>query len=86
VDGKLDLGFGPLQQDFIYATMVSADLTARIVDRYGRLAGRAPDRERIALLFEALRLSELAQNADDPHWGPRGLETVAALSAGSRFG
>jgi len=81
-----DSGFGPLQQDFIYATMVSADLTARIVDRYGRLAGRAPDRERIALLFEVLRLSELAQNADDPHWGPRSLETVAALSAGSRFG
>jgi aminoglycoside phosphotransferase (APT) family kinase protein len=75
-----DSGFGQLQQEFIYAEMVSPDLAARIVDRYETLTGRLLDRERIALLFEVLRLSELAQNADDAHWGPISLESVRALS------
>jgi aminoglycoside phosphotransferase (APT) family kinase protein len=75
-----DSGFGPLQQEFIYANMISPDLAGRIIGRYEILTGRALDRERIALLYEVLRLSELAQSADDPHWGPIGLETVRALS------
>jgi aminoglycoside phosphotransferase (APT) family kinase protein len=74
-----DSGFGQLQQEFIYSNMVSPDLTARIVGRYEILTGRSLDRERIALLFEALRLSELAEHADDAHWGPIALETVGAL-------
>lgn len=75
-----DSGFGPLQQEFIYSNMISPDLTARIIGRYEALSGRSLDRERIALLFQVLRLSELAKNADDPHWGPISLETVRVLS------
>ena len=75
-----DSGFGPLQQEFIYSNMISPDLTARIIDRYETITGRSLDRGRIAALFEVLRLSELASNAEDAHWGPISLETVRALS------
>jgi aminoglycoside phosphotransferase (APT) family kinase protein len=75
-----DSGFGQLQQEFIYSNMVSPDLTSRIIGRYESLTGRSLDRERIGLLFQVLRLSELAQNAADAHWGPISLETVRTLS------
>ena len=75
-----DSGFGQLQQEFIYSNMISPDLTARIIGRYETLMGRLLDRERIALLFEVLRLSELAELTDDAHWGPIALQTVRALS------
>jgi aminoglycoside phosphotransferase (APT) family kinase protein len=75
-----DSGFGQLQQEFIYSNMISPDLTARIIGRYEILTGRTLDRERIALLFQVLRLSELAERADDDQWGPITLETVRALS------
>ncbi|HLZ82466.1 MAG TPA: phosphotransferase [Caulobacteraceae bacterium] len=78
-----DSGFGQLQQEFIYSNMISPDLTARIIGRYETLTGRLLDRERIALLFEVLRLSELAEHAGDAHWGPIALETVRTLSEAS---
>jgi aminoglycoside phosphotransferase (APT) family kinase protein len=74
-----DSGFGQLQQEFIYSNMISPDLTDRIIARY-------LDRERIALLFEALRLSELAEMAADPEWGPIALAAVRALSEARRPG
>jgi hypothetical protein len=61
-----DSGFGPLHQDFIYSNLISRDLTARIVDEYEVLTGRTLDRGRIDLLTGVLRLSELAEYADDP--------------------
>jgi aminoglycoside phosphotransferase (APT) family kinase protein len=75
-----DSGFGQLQQEFIYSNMISPDLTARIIGRYETITGRLLDRQRIALLFEVLRLSELAEWVDDNHWGPITLETVRLLS------
>jgi aminoglycoside phosphotransferase (APT) family kinase protein len=81
-----DSGFGQLQQEFIYANMISPDLTARIIGRYETLTGRLLDRERIALLFEVLRLSELAEHADDAHWGPISLEAVRNLSQARPLG
>jgi aminoglycoside phosphotransferase (APT) family kinase protein len=75
-----DSGFGPLQQEFIYANMIAPDLAARIIGRYETLTGLGLDRGRIALLFEVLRLSELAEHAGDAHWGPIALETVRTLS------
>jgi len=74
-----DSGFGALQQEFIYSDMIAPDLTARIIARYETLTGRLLDRERIALLFAALRLTELAESAGDAHWGPITLEAVRAL-------
>ena len=80
-----DSGFGQLQQEFIYSNMISPDLTARIIDRYETLTGRSLDRERIGLLFAALRLSELAEMAADAHWAPIALESVRALSEAPPF-
>lgn len=66
-----DSGFGPLHQEFIYSNLISRDLTARIVDAYEAVTGRILDRGRIDLLTGVLRLSELAEYADDPeHVGP----------------
>lgn len=76
-----DSGFGALHQEFIYSNMISPDLTGRIVGRYEAITGRALDRERIGLLYETLRLSELAENIDNPQWGPVSLETVRKLGA-----
>lgn len=78
-----DSGFGQLQQEFIYANMISPDLSARIIGRYETLTGRLLDRDRIAVLFDVLRLSELAEHAEDAHWGPIALETVRTLSEAS---
>lgn len=71
-----DCGFGLLQQEFIYSNMISEDLTGRIVGRYEDLTHRALERERIALLFEVLRLSELAANMDDERLRGLGLQAV----------
>jgi len=60
-----DSGFGPLQQEFIYSNWIAQDLTARIAAEYEVLTGVALDRQRIDLLSGVLRLSELAEFADD---------------------
>jgi hypothetical protein len=60
-----DSGFGPLHQEFIYSDWITPDLTARIVAEYELLTGLALDRQRIDLLNGVLRLSELAEFADD---------------------
>lgn len=59
-----DSGFGPLHQEFVYPSLVSADLTARIVTNYERLTGRVLDRARINLLTGILHLTEIAWQAD----------------------
>ncbi|HEY1427160.1 MAG TPA: aminoglycoside phosphotransferase family protein [Caulobacteraceae bacterium] len=71
-----DSGFGQLQQEFIYSNMISPDLTTRITRRYAARTGRQIDPERVTLLFEVLRLSELAELADDPEKAPLALESV----------
>jgi aminoglycoside phosphotransferase (APT) family kinase protein len=65
-----DSGFGPLHQEFVYPSLISADLTARIIDVYERLTARALDRDRINLLTGILHLTELAWQADDPEHLP----------------
>ena len=76
-----DSGFGALQQEFIYTTMISPDLTTRVIDRYSAMTGRRIEPERVALLFAVLRLSELAEMADDAEWRPLALAAVRSLSA-----
>ena len=61
-----DSGFGPLHQEFVYPSLVSADLTARIMGEYEAMTGKVLDRERINLLTGILHLTELAWQADDP--------------------
>jgi aminoglycoside phosphotransferase (APT) family kinase protein len=80
-----DAGFGLLQQEFIYSNMIAADLTGRIIDRYEGLTGRQIDRERVALLFQVLRLSELAEAAEDAHLWPSSLDRVRSLSEAGSF-
>lgn len=72
-----DAGFGPLHQEFIYSNFIARDLTERLVTRYESLTGRALDRARIELLSSVLRLSELAEYADDPEHAPMMLDHVA---------
>src|SRR5262249_49179758 len=76
-----DSGFGWLQQEFIYSTIVSPDLTARIVGRYERLTGRAIDRHRLRLLFQVLRLNEFAERTDDAAFVERALASVVEAAA-----
>lgn len=61
-----DSGFGPLHQEFVQPTLVSPDLTARMVRAYEAETSRRLDRRRIAILTGMHRLSELAALADDP--------------------
>lgn len=65
-----DSGFGALHQDFIYSSMISPDLTERVVTEYEVLTGRLLDRRRIALLTGVHRLWELADQIDDPALRP----------------
>jgi aminoglycoside phosphotransferase (APT) family kinase protein len=76
-----DSGFGPLHQEFIYTNFVGRDLTARIVAEYEALTGLALDRQRIDLLSGVLRLSELAELADDPDHAAAMVEFVADWAA-----
>ncbi len=61
-----DSGLGPLHQEFIYSSMISANLTARIIAAYEVEAGRAVDRQRVNIVTGAHRLWELAEEAHDP--------------------
>ncbi|MCA0246495.1 MAG: aminoglycoside phosphotransferase family protein [Proteobacteria bacterium] len=77
-----DSGFGPLHQEFIYSNLIAGDLTTRIVTAYEALTGRPLDRERVALLNNVWRLSELAELAQDPVHAAAALEAVAACARG----
>lgn len=71
-----DSGLGPLHRDFVYSQWISRDLTSRLITQYERLTQRAIDRERVDLLSGALRLSELAEYAEDPMYLPVMLRTA----------
>jgi Ser/Thr protein kinase RdoA (MazF antagonist) len=73
-----DSGFGPVHQDFIYSSMISPDLTERIVATYERQTGRQLDRERIAILTGYHRLWELAEVADVPDHVPTMMRAATA--------
>lgn len=73
-----DSGIGPLHQEFIYSSLVSADLTERIIANYESLTGRAIDRGRVDLLTATHRLRELAVEAHLPDNVPDLLATVEA--------
>lgn len=75
-----DSGFGPLHQEFIYSNLIAADLTTRIVTEYEVLTGRTLDRERMTLLNNVWRLSELAELAQDPAHATTALEAVVACA------
>lgn len=76
-----DSGFGALHQEFIYSNMIARDLTARIVAAYETLTGRRLDRQRIELLYGVLRLSELAELADDLRHVAAAVRNVADCAA-----
>jgi hypothetical protein len=60
---------------------LSRDLTARIVAEYESLTDLALDRERVDLLSGVLRLSELAEYADDAAHAPAMVQFVADWAA-----
>jgi hypothetical protein len=78
-----DSGFGPLHQEFVYPNWIARDLTARIISEYEALTGLALDRKRIELLSAVLRLSQLAEYADDAEHAPAMLKTIVDWAAAS---
>lgn len=76
-----DSGFGSLHQDFIYSSMIARELTARIIAEYETLTGRLLDRDRIELLTGVMRLSELAEYAQDARHATGMIKNVAEWAA-----
>lgn len=62
-----DSGIGPLHREFVYSSLVSPDLTPRIISSYERHSGRILDRRRIEVLTATHWLWELAAEAHLPH-------------------
>lgn len=61
-----DSGIGATHREFIYSSLVSPDLTDRIILAYERHAGRPVDRERVGVLAGTHRLWELGGEAHLP--------------------
>ena len=72
-----DSGIGPLHQEFIYSSLISPDLTARIIAVYERHTGLPIDRDRVAVLTGTHRLWELAEEAHLPEHVPDLVASVA---------
>lgn len=73
-----DSGIGPLHQEFVYSSLVSSDLTERIITAYEGRTGRDIDRGRVELLTATHRLWELAMEAHLPAHVP---DLVAGIEA-----
>jgi Phosphotransferase enzyme family len=71
-----DSGFGACHQEFIYSDLIAPDLTLRIIAEYEVLTGLVLDRRRVHLLSAVLRLSELAEYADDADYAPAMVRNV----------
>jgi hypothetical protein len=76
-----DSGIGPLHQEFVYSSLVSPDLTARLATAYEALTGVALDHRRIVVLTGTHRLWELANLADDPDHAPMMIRSFADWAA-----
>ncbi len=64
-----DSGFGPLHLDFMHSSLISADLTWRVMTEYESLTGRTLDRSRMRTLIGTHRLMELAKDGSNPEMG-----------------
>jgi hypothetical protein len=62
-----DSGIGPLHRDFVYSSLISPELTPRIIASYERHSGRSIDRARVDTLTATHWLWELAVEAHLPH-------------------
>jgi aminoglycoside phosphotransferase (APT) family kinase protein len=62
-----DSGIGPLHREFVYSSLISPNLTPRIIDSYERHSGRVIDRRRVEILTATHWLWELAAEAHLPH-------------------
>ena len=60
-----DSGIGERHRDFVYSSLISPNLTARIILEYERLTARQIDRARVTLLTGVHRLWELATAGDN---------------------
>lgn len=73
-----DSGIGALHQEFIYSSLVSPDLTARIIGAYERQTGVPIDRQRVEVLTGTHRLWEVAGEAHLPDNLPALLAMLAS--------
>lgn len=60
-----DAGVAPLHQEFIHGSITSSDLTARVIDAYEGITGRAICRRTVDLHEGMMRLTELAEDGDE---------------------
>jgi hypothetical protein len=60
-----DAGIGPLTDEFIYASLISADLSERIISAYEVLTGIGIDRRVVAIRMGVQNVCELAQETAD---------------------
>jgi len=59
-----DASLGPLHQEFIHGSITSPDLTARVIDAYEAITGRAICRRTVDLHEGMMRLAELAEDGE----------------------
>lgn len=79
-----DAGIGPCHRDFVYSSLISVDLTLRILPFYAGLTGNAPDPSRIDILIGTHRLWELSGAVDTPDTIPAMISNVTTW-AQTRF-
>jgi hypothetical protein len=72
-----DSGIGPLHREFIYSSLVSPDLTERIIAAYERNTGGVIDRVRVEVLTGTHRLWELSGEAHLPDHVPGLIASLA---------
>jgi hypothetical protein len=71
-----DSGIGALHREFIYSSLISPELTERIIGAYELQTGRLIDRKRVAVLTGTHRLWELAGEAHLPENVPSLLRSL----------
>ena len=77
-----DAGIGPCHQDFVYSSLISADLTTRILPLYAAFTGHAPGTPRVDTLTGTHRLWELSVAADNPDAIPALIANVTTWARG----
>ena len=76
-----DSGIGTMHRDFVYSSLVSPDLSERIMSAYERCTGRSIDRERVKVLTGTHRLLEVAGEAHLPDNLPSLVQSLARWAA-----
>lgn len=64
-----DAGLGAVHNDLMHTNLMHPDLTARVIRGYNAITGRQVDPQRIAIITNMHRLSDMTESHDDPEFG-----------------